>query len=212
MRIVVAEDQLLLRDGLVRLLQGAGHQVVAAVGDAVTLVQAVNRERPDLLLTDVRMPPTYIDDGASAVAFLRSRAPDLPVLVLSQVLEPAIVAMLADTSICAFGYLLKDRVLDIDRFLEQVCVVASGGTAIDPMIVTDYLSRSDDRLTTLTPREIEVLGRVASGRSNAGIAADLTVSSRTVEAHLRSIFCKLDLGDCQESNQRVLAVLRWLRD
>jgi DNA-binding NarL/FixJ family response regulator len=202
-RVVIAEDQVLLRDGLVRLLESVGHLVVAAVGDARALVDAANRHRPDLLVADVRMPPTYTDDGARAAVHLRERFPRLAVLVLSQAVDPLLVTDLAAGRVTAFGYLLKDRVLDTAAFLDAVATVGGGGTVIDPAV----LDGAD--LAPLTDRETEVLGRVASGRSNAGIAADLVISKRTVEAHLRSIVDKLGIEAGPEDNLRVLAVLTW---
>lgn len=210
MRVVIGEDQVLLRDGLVRLLGEAGHDVVAQVGDARSLVQEVDRHRPDLLVADVRMPPDFTDDGARAVVFLRDRFPDLAVAVLSQVVDPTLVAGLASGRVDRFGYLLKDRVLDTEVFLGQLDVIAAGGTVIDPAVVDGYVRGDGARLRGLTEREVEVLSRLASGRSNAGIAADLSISRRTVDAHLRSVFDKLAIGAGPEDNQRVLAVLRWL--
>lgn len=210
MRVVIAEDQVLLRDGVVRLLEGAGNAVVGQVGDARALVAAVNEHRPDLVIADIRMPPGYADEGARAVQYLRIRFPGLPVLILSQVVEPLIVGRMAGERAAAFGYLLKDRVLDTDQFLAQLQVVASGGTVIDPVVVARSVHAERGRLTTLTERELEVLQAVATGRSNPGIAADLFISRRTVEAHLRSIFQKLDIGADPNGNQRMLAALEWL--
>lgn len=212
MRIVIAEDQVLLRDGVARLLADAGHDVVAQVGDAQTLVDAVNRHRPDLLLADIRMPPTYTDDGARAVLFLRRRFPDLAVVMLTERVDPATVADLTDGRVTAFGYLLKDRVLDTGEFLGHLSAVRDGAIIIDPAVVDGYVRREGGRLAALTAREVEVLCRVASGRSNHGIAADLVVSPRTVDAHLRSIFTKLGIRADPEGNQRVLAVLGWLSE
>lgn len=210
MRVVIAEDQVLLRDGLVRLLRDAGHDVVAEVGDARSLISSVNRERPDLVISDIRMPPTHQDDGARAVSFLRERFPDLAVVMLTQVIEPALVAELSQGRVASFGYLLKDRVLDTDAFLDQLEAVATGGTAIDPIVMDGFVRRDEDRLSRLTEREVDVLSRLASGRSNSGIAADLVISKRTVDAHLRSIFDKLGILSDPEDNQRVLAVLEWI--
>lgn len=210
MRIVIAEDQVLLRDGLVRLVTGAGHAVVAQVGDGRSLVAEVSAQRPDLVIADIRMPPTHTDEGARAVLFLRDRFPELAVMILSQGVEPSLVTRLAGGESRAFGYLLKDRVLDTEVFLAQLEVVAAGGTAIDPVVIDGCVRRSQDRLASLTEREIEVLRLVASGRSNPGIAAELVISRRTVDAHLRSIFTKLDIGADPAGNQRVLAALDWL--
>ncbi|WP_344811589.1 response regulator transcription factor [Microlunatus aurantiacus] len=207
---MIAEDQVLLRDGLVRLLTGAGHAVVAQVGDGRRLVAEVSDRRPDLVIADVRMPPTYTDEGAAAVLFLRERYPELAVVILSQVVEPSLVAALTGGRVRAFGYLLKDRVLDTRVFLDQLATVVDGGTAIDPVVVENYVQHSRDRLHGLTGREVEVLGLVASGRSNTGIAAELVISRRTVDAHLRSIFTKLGIESDPEDNQRVLAALDWL--
>lgn len=210
MRIVIAEDQVLLRDGLVRLLSAAGHRVVAAVGDAVRLIEAVNAERPDLVIADIRMPPDYSDDGARAVMYLRARFGELAVLMLSQVVDPGLVATVAEGRVEAFGYLLKDRVLDTDAFLGQVATVARGGVVIDPAVIDARLRDEAHRVSALTDREVEVLASLASGRSNAGIAADLFISRRTVDAHLRSIFEKLGIEADADRNQRVLAVLEWM--
>ena len=209
MRIVIAEDQVLLRDGIARLLTGAGHAVLAQVGDARSLVEQTNLQRPDLVLADVRMPPSYSDEGARAVLHLRERWPGLAVVMLSQVVEPSLVVVVAGGTVERFGYLLKDRVLDTEVFLEQLATVAAGGTVIDRQVVDAYLCRGG-RVAGLTEREVEVLRLVASGRSNAGIAATLVISRRTVDAHLRSIFAKLGLEADPDDNQRVLAALRWL--
>ncbi|MBN9139698.1 MAG: response regulator transcription factor [Micrococcales bacterium] len=208
MRIVIAEDQVLLRDGIARLLAAAGHEVVAEVGDARSLIERVNACRPDLVVADIRMPH---GDGAQAVAELRARLPDLAVLMLTQVLEPSAVSPLVLGAAPGFGYLLKDRVLDTESFLERIRAVGEGGTAIDPLILEGHTGRTDTR-ELLTGREVEVLTLVASGRSNAGIAAELHISRRTVEAHLRAIFVKLDLAADVDVNQRVLAVRRWFGD
>jgi len=209
-RIVIAEDQVLLRDGLVRLLSGAGHAVVGEVGDGRRLVAEVSEQRPDLVIVDVRMPPTYTDEGAAAVLYLRDRFPELAVVILSQVVEPSLVATLTGGQERGFGYLLKDRVLDTQVFLDQLTTVVDGGTAIDPVVIERCLRHSGARLQGLTEREIEVLGLVASGRSNAGVATDLVISRRTVDAHLRSIFTKLGIEADPDGNQRVLAALDWL--
>lgn len=213
MRIVIAEDQVLLRDGLERLLTGAGHTVVAAVGDGRTLVTETVRLRPDLVIADIRMPPTYADEGSRAVLVLRERFTDLPVMMLTQALDPAVVARVASATSghAGFGYVLKDRVLDTEAFLSTVGQVAAGGTVIDPAVLPDSV-RSSARLQQLTDRELEVLSLVAAGRSNAGIAEELVISRRTVDAHLRAIFTKLDIVAAPDGNQRVLAVLNWLAE
>lgn len=212
MRIVIAEDQVLLRDGLVRLLAGAGHDVVAQVGDGRGLVAEVSAQRPDLVIADIRMPPTYTDEGAQAVLYLRDRFPDLAVMILSQGIEPGLLIRLTGGQVRAFGYLLKDRVLDTELFLQQLAVVAEGGTAVDPHVVEGYLRHERSRLAELSARELEVLELVAAGRSNPGIAAELVISRRTVEAHLRSIFTKLGIAADPNGNQRVLAALDWLAE
>lgn len=211
MRIVIAEDQVLLRDGMARLLHSGGHAVVAQVGDARSLIAAVNLHRPDLVIADIRMPPSYTDEGAAAALTLRRAWPDLPVLILSQAVEPALMDTVTDGNSAGFGYLLKDRVLDTRVFLEQVAAVAAGGTVIDPQVVDASLIRHARRIAGLTEREVEVLRLVAQGRSNAGIAAELVISRRTVDAHLRSIFVKLGLESDPDDNQRVLAALTWLQ-
>ena len=210
MRVVIAEDQVLLRDGLVRLLRASGHEVLAQVGDARALVTAVNDARPDVVLADIRMPPGRHDDGARAVAELRHRFPTLACLMLSDLADPALLSMLLRDRTQAFGYLLKDRVLDTTAFLRDLREVAAGGTVIDPAVVDGFVRRDSGRLAALTEREREVLGYVAAGRSNAGIAGALFISRRTVDAHLRAVFDKLGLAADPEDNQRVRAVLAWL--
>ncbi|PWJ54892.1 DNA-binding response regulator, NarL/FixJ family, contains REC and HTH domains [Quadrisphaera granulorum] len=207
MRVVIAEDQVLLRDGLVRLLTEGGHRVTAAVGDAVALVEAVNSTRPDLVLADVRMPPRMVDDGARAVAFLRERLPELATVVLTQQVDPGVVALLTAGHPRALGFVLKDSVMETEAFLAQVEAVGAGATVLDPAV----LERSTAPAAgVLTEREAEVLARVAAGRSNAGVAADLCIAVRTVDAHLRSVFSKLGLEPGSDDNVRVLAVLTWL--
>lgn len=210
MRIVIAEDQVLLRDGLARLLTSAGHLVVAQVGDGPSLVAQVNLHRPEMVLADIRMPPSYTDEGVRAVQLLRRRWPDLAVMMLSQLVDPDLVERMRSRRLTRFGYLLKDRVLDTAVFLEQLGTVAAGGTVIDQSAVDGYLRRDDGRLGQLTERETQVLRLVAMGRSNAGIAATLVISRRTVDAHLRAIFGKLGIAADGQDNQRVLAALDWL--
>lgn len=209
MRTVIAEDQVLLRDGLARLLRSAGHDVVAEVGDGRSLVAETVRLRPDLVVADIRMPPSYSDEGSRAVVLLRERFPDLAVMLLSQAVDPLVVSRATRGRSAGFGYLLKDRVLDSDTFVRQLAEIAAGATVIDPGVLPDAM-RGSDRLQSLTSREVEVLGLVATGRSNPGIAADLVISRRTVDAHLRSIFTKLGIEADPEGNQRVLATLDWL--
>lgn len=211
MRIVVGEDSTLFRTGLERLLTDAGHDVVAAVGDAQDLTAAVVRHRPDLVLTDIRMPPDGDDDGARAAARLRQDHPSLPVVLLSQHVETRHTVALATSG--SFGYLLKDRVLDVDEFLGTLERVAAGGSALDPQVVAALVHphHRDDPLGTLTSREQEVLRLVAEGRSNGAIARTLWLTERTVETHVRHILGKLDLADDADQHRRVLAVLAYLR-
>lgn len=211
MRILLAEDSALFRAGLVRLLADAGH-AVTAVGDAEALLAQLppGAPRVDLVVADVRMPPTMTDDGVRAVRALRAAHPGLPVLLLSQHVETAQVADLVGGP--AFGYLLKDRVLHEDDFLDAVTRVAHGGSALDPLVVAALVRprRDDDPLHRLSPRELEVLGLVAQGLSNAAVAARLVLAERTVETHMRSVFGKLGLVESDELHRRVLAVLAHL--
>ena len=210
MRIVVAEDSLLFREGLVRLLVEKGHEVVAAVGDAQALRSAVAEHQPDLAVVDVRMPPAMESDGAQAAAELRELHPELGLLLLSQHVELRHVTTLIGKP--GFGYLLKDRVLDLAEFVAAAERVAGGGSALDPVVVQSLVrSRAGSALDDLTDRERDVLGHVAQGLSNTAIAAKLVVSDRTVEAHVRSVFIKLGLSD-EGTNRRVLAVLTYLDD
>jgi DNA-binding NarL/FixJ family response regulator len=210
-RIVMAEDSVLLRAGLTRLLEDAGLEVVAAVHDAVGLIEAVERLQPDIVIADVRMPPTHTDEGIRAAVELRQRWPHIAVLVLSQYVEERYAADLLATQTTGIGYLLKDRVADVDVFLEALRRVAAGGTALDPEVVAQLLLRRQDRPTDrLTAREREVLSLMAEGRSNAGIAECLVVSESAVAKHINSIFTKLDLSPTEGDHRRVLAVLRFL--
>ena len=213
MRLVVADDSVLLREGIVRLLEDAGFDVVAQAGDADDLIRKVGAHRPDVAIVDVRMPPTNSDDGLRAAIRLRAERPELGILMLSQYVEPEYAqALLADNA-AGIGYLLKDRVADVERFLDAVRRVAAGGSALDPEVVQHLVARkrADDPLGSLTPREREVLELMAEGRSNAGIAAAHVVSERAVEKHVTAIFSKLGLPPAGESHRRVLAVLTFLR-
>ena len=210
MRIVIGEDSTLFREGLARLLEDAGHAVVARAGDAPALIEAVETERPELAIIDIRMPPDRTDDGARAARTLRERHPDLAIVLLSQHLETRHSVELVASG--RFGYLLKDRVFDVDDFLEALRRVAAGGSALDPEVVATLLgaSRRQSPLALLTPRERDVLALMAQGRTNAGIAERLFLAERTVETHVASILGKLGIGDSAHEHRRVLAVLTWL--
>ena len=212
MRIVIAEDAVLLRAGLTRLLVDAGEDVVATVGDADALLDVVERLQPDLAVVDVRMPPTLTDDGLRAALQIRARWPQVGILVLSQYVEERYATELVATSTEGIGYLLKDRVADVAEFADALARVAAGGTALDPEVVSQLLGagRHARGLAALTPREREVLSLMAEGRSNAGIAAVLVISAGVVEKHVASIFGKLGLPPAEGDNRRVLAVLRYL--
>jgi DNA-binding NarL/FixJ family response regulator len=211
MRIVIGEDSALVREGLAKLLLDAGHDVVARVADAEAVVRAVEEHSPDLLITDIRMPPDMVDDGARAARELRRTRPTLPIVLLSQHIETTHSLELVATG--SFGYLLKDRVLDVEDFLAVLVRVGAGGSALDPEVVASLLAptRSTDPLATLTEREGDVLALLAEGRSNAAIARQLWTTERTVETHVRHIFAKLGLIDSEGDNRRVLAVLTYLR-
>ncbi len=212
MRVVIAEDAALLREGLIRLLEDRGHQVCAAVADAGALLAAVAEHRPDVAVVDIRMPPTHTDEGLRAALTLRQGYPGTGVLMFSQYIETRYAARLLAGNASGMGYLLKDRVADVAEFAEALTRVAEGGTALDPEVVSQLLraSRHADGLATLTRREREVLALMAEGRSNAGIAAALVVSGGAVEKHVASIFGKLGLPASEGDNRRVLAVLRYL--
>jgi DNA-binding NarL/FixJ family response regulator len=213
MRVVIAEDSVLLRAGLTRILADAGEEVVATVGDADELLGAVERHQPDLCLVDVRMPPTHTDDGLRAALAIRNRWPQIGILVLSQYVEERYASELLAASGNAIGYLLKDRVADVADFLDAVRRVGSGGTALDPEVVAQLLARARrrDPLERLTPREREVLALMAEGRSNPAIARSLVVSDKAVEKHVGNILTKLDLPPDGDDHRRVLAVLQWVR-
>lgn len=213
LRVAVAEDSAILRDGLVSLLVDRGLDVVAAVGDGDTLRDAVAQHRPDVCVIDIRMPPSYTDEGLRTAVALRRTHPGMGVLVFSQYVETRYAAELLADSARGVGYLLKDRVADVREFVEALVRVAAGGTALDPEVVTQLMgaSRRRDVLDTLTPREREVLERMAEGLSNAGIGAALVISDRAVEKHVANIFAKLALPPSEADNRRVLAVLRYLQ-
>jgi DNA-binding NarL/FixJ family response regulator len=211
-RVVLAEDSVLLREGLVRLLEAAGMEVVAAVAEAEGLLRAAEEHRPDLVLTDVRMPPTHTDEGLRAALVLRREHPSLAVLVLSQYVEERYAAQLLASATGGVGYLLKDRVADVADFIDALRRVAGGGTALDPEVVSQLLLRGhSDPLDRLTPREQEVLQLMAEGRSNAGIGAQLVLSEGAVGKHIGNIFAKLDLPQAEGDHRRVLAVLQFLK-
>jgi DNA-binding NarL/FixJ family response regulator len=211
--VVIAEDNVLLREGLTRLLQESGFEVSGQAGDAEDLIRKVGAHRPDVAVVDVRMPPTHTDEGLRAARTIRSQHPGTAVLVLSQYVEEAYALELLSESTERTGYLLKDRVSDVDAFLDAVRRVAGGGSALDPEVVSLLLGRRrrEDPLEPLTPREREVLALMAEGRSNAAIAEALVVTERAVEKHVTSIFSKLDLVPTVEDHRRVLAVLAYLR-
>jgi DNA-binding NarL/FixJ family response regulator len=211
-RVVIADDSALLREGVARILADDGFEVVAQAKDADELVHAVRREDPDVAIVDVRMPPTHTDEGARAAREIRDTRPEVGVLVLSQVVEAAHALALFSERAEGFGYLLKDRVLEIDDFLDAVRRVARGGTAIDPDVIAQLVGRRRDHdpLGDLTPREREVLSLMAEGLSNGGICRRLFLSPKTVEAHVNSIFLKLGLAPAPDDHRRVLAVLRFL--
>ncbi len=213
MRVVIAEDAVLLREGLIRLLDDRGHQVCAAVGDGDALIAAVARHHPDVAVVDIRMPPTHTDEGLRAALDLRRDHPRTGVVVFSQYIETRYAAQLLEGNPAGVGYLLKDRVADVAEFVDALARVAAGGTALDPEVVRQLLgaSRRADGLAALSPRERAVLALMAEGRSNAAIAAHLTVSGGAVEKHVASIFMKLGLPPSESDNRRVLAVLRYLR-
>jgi DNA-binding NarL/FixJ family response regulator len=213
MRIVVAEDSVLLREGIVRLLEDAGCEVVGQAGDAEDLVRKVSAHKPDLAVVDIRMPPTGTDDGLRAALEIRRRLPGTGVLVLSQYVEEGYALELVAEGAEGTGYLLKDRVADVDGFVDAVKRVGEGGSALDPEVVATLLGRHrrDDPLEELTQREREVLALMAEGRSNQAIAEQLVVTERAVEKHVTSIFGKLGLAPAPEDHRRVLAVLTFLR-
>ncbi|MEE1772478.1 response regulator transcription factor [Streptomyces sp. JV185] len=212
MRIVVADDAVLLREGLVRLLTEDGHEVVAAVGDGPALVEAVLAHRPDVSVVDVRMPPTHTDEGLRAAVTARSGLPGAPMLVLSQYVEVSYAAELLADGSGAVGYLLKDRVARVEEFLDALSRVARGATVLDPQVVAQLLAgqRRDEPLDALTPRERQLLALIAEGHSNTAIARRLVLSNSAVEKHIGNIFAKLGLPPDDAQHRRVLAVLAYL--
>jgi DNA-binding NarL/FixJ family response regulator len=213
MRIVIAEDSVLLREGIIRLLTDAGHDVVAAVSNGPDLIAAIDRERPDISVVDVRMPPGFQDEGLRAAIEARERVPESPVLILSQYVEERYASDLIAGGASGVGYLRKERVADVGEFVSNLRTVADGGTVLDPEVVKQILvrRRRDDRINQLSEREKEVLGLMAEGRSNSAIAERLFVSEGTVEKHIKAIFLKLGLAGDEADHRRVLAVLAYLR-
>jgi DNA-binding NarL/FixJ family response regulator len=212
-RIVLAEDLALLREGLIRIFETYGLEVADAVGNGPSLIRALTTHRPDIAVVDVRLPPTFTDEGLRAAIDARQRFPGLPVLVLSQYVEPIYARELLSDGAGAAGYLLKDRVMDIDRFIAAVRQVAEGGTVMDPDVIAALLTRhaADAPLQALTPREHEVLALMAEGRSNAAIASRMFITEKAVSKHSNNIFAKLGLEQSGEDNRRVLAVLTYLK-
>jgi DNA-binding NarL/FixJ family response regulator len=212
-RAVIAEDLALLRDGLTRLLRDNGIEVVAAVGDGDALVHAVTLERPDIAIVDIRLPPSFRDEGVRAALELRQRNPNTAILVVSQYVELTYATELLSDGRGGVGYLLKDRIMDVAEFVDAVRRVAAGGTALDPEVVAQLFSRQrTGPLEGLTPREVEVLGLMAEGRSNAGIAEALVLTVGAVEKHIANILMKLRLPPSESDHRRVLAVLAYLQD
>ena len=212
MRVLIAEDQALLRDGLIRLLTAYEMEVIAAVDNGPDLVRALAEQRPDVSVVDIRLPPTFTNEGLTAAIDARTKTPGLPVLILSQHVEPLYAAELLAAGADGVGYLLKDRVSDVRRFVEAVRTVADGGTAMDPEVVTQLLARHarEKPMASLTPREREVLGLMAEGRTNVGIASRMVITEKAVAKHINNIFTKLGLFPAEDDNRRVLAVLAYL--
>ncbi|HET9647666.1 MAG TPA: response regulator transcription factor [Microlunatus sp.] len=212
MRVVVADDSVLLREGLLRLLDEAGHTVVAAVGDAPSLVAAAIEQRPEVAVVDIRMPPSMTDDGLRAAVAARAAVPSMGVLLLSAYIEKSYADALLSDGRGGVGYLLKDRVSSLDTLTDALVTIRGGGTVLDPEVVAQLLvSRRADPLERLTPRERQVLSLMAEGRSNTAIADRLVISPGAVEKHIGNIFTKIDLIDAGADNRRVLAVLAWLK-
>jgi DNA-binding NarL/FixJ family response regulator len=211
MRVVIAEDAAVLREGLARLLTDRGHEICAAVADAEALRTAVAEHAPDVVIADIRMPPTHTDEGLRAAVAIRRDFPATGVLLFSQYIETRYVARLLESGAGGVGYLLKDRVGNVADFVSALERVAAGGTALDPEVISQLLRKPDPGLASLTPREREVLGLMAEGRSNSGIAGKLVLSEGAVEKHIASVFGKLSLEMEAANNRRVLAVLRYFR-
>ncbi|MCA9832715.1 MAG: response regulator transcription factor [Thermomicrobiales bacterium] len=213
MRAVIAEDSVVLREGLIRLLEEQGFEIVAAVDNGDDLISAVREHRPDVSIVDVRMPPSFRDEGLRAAVTIRKEIPNTPIVVFSQYVEERYAAELIESGTNGVGYLLKDRVADVRDFIRAIKQVAGGGTVLDPEVVTQLVTRrrTDNRLDALTPREHEVLALMAEGKTNAAIADQIYVSEGTVEKHIRGIFSKLELEDAETMHRRVLAVLTFLR-
>jgi DNA-binding NarL/FixJ family response regulator len=214
MRVVIGEDSVLLREGIARLLEESGIEVVGQAGDAEDLLRKTRAHRPDVAIIDIRMPPTNVDEGLRAARQIREELPGIGVLVLSQYVEEHYALALLENGTEGVGYLLKDRVSEVERFIEAVQSVARGGSVLDPQVVALMLgrARSDSPLDELTPREREVLVQMAEGATNQAIASELVVSERAVERHVTSIFSKLGLGAGESGHRRVLAVLTYLRE
>jgi DNA-binding NarL/FixJ family response regulator len=213
MRVAIADDAVLFREGLARLLEASGMDIVGRAGDAAQLLEVVEEQHPDIVITDIRMPPTHTTEGLAAAAEIRDRYPAVAVLLLSQYVETAHAIRLLERGASRIGYLLKDRVSDVKEFVDAVRRVATGGSAIDPEVVSELLvrRRRHDLVGGLSDREREVLNLMAEGRSNAAIGTALHMSEKTVEGHVRSIFSKLDLEPAPDDHRRVLAVLVYLR-
>ena len=213
MRVVLADDSVLLREGVARLLEDAGMEVVGQAGDAEDLLRKVSAHKPDVAVIDVRMPPTHTDEGLRAAAEIRDKHPETGVLVLSQYIEEAYAMELLSSNAEGVGYLLKDRVADLERFIDAVRRVGEGGSALDPEVVSRLLGRrrQEDPLAEISPRERQVLALMAEGRSHHAIATELVVTERAVEKHVTSIFTKLNLPPTADDHRRVLAVLTYLK-
>ena len=208
MRLVIAEDSVLLREGVAKLLEGEGFEIVGRAADAEDLLLKVRSYKPDVAIVDIRMPPTHTDEGARAAVTIREQYPEIGVLLLSQAIEAEFALRLFVESPAGFGYLLKDRIFDVDDFVDAIRRVGRGGTAVDPKVVSQLIgnARPDDRLASLTDRERTVLELMAEGRSNAGIGRKLFLSPKTVESHVHGIFSKLELAPAPDDHRRVLAV------